>query len=210
MNYGDIKSHFEALLNRSDITSALTTLFIDQSIARIQRQLRTPLNENKNTYTISGQTASLTLPADFLEIISLYYQGIELTRVPMSKLRGLVNNPTAGSPTVFTREQQNLLIHPQPTSGSVVLYYYGEFTPMTQNTDENTLALVAPDLIIYGALTYAADYYLDERRDIFETKFNQFLTELQEQANDQELNGGTQAIQPASTYTDYQSTPSVI
>lgn len=209
MNYGDIKSHFNDLLNRSDITASLTTLFIDQSIARIQRQLRTPLNENKTTYTFSSQTSSVTLPTDFLEIISLYYQGIELTRVPMSKLRSLVNNPTAGSPTVFTREQQNLLLHPQPTSGDLVLYYYGEFTPMTQNTDENDLAAVAPDLIIYGALGYAADYYLDERRDIFETKFQQFLSELQEQANDQELNGGTQAIQPASTYTDYQSTPSV-
>ena len=43
--------------NRNDITAALTTLFIDQSIARIQRQLRTPLNENKTTYTISSQTA---------------------------------------------------------------------------------------------------------------------------------------------------------
>lgn len=105
MNYGDIKSHFNDLLNRNDITTTLTTLFIDQSIARIQRQLRTPLNENKTTYTFSSQTSSVTLPTDFLEIISLYYQGIELTRVPMSKLRSLVNNPTAGSPTVFTREQ---------------------------------------------------------------------------------------------------------
>ena len=210
MNYGDIKSHFNDLLNRSDITASLTTLFIDQSIARIQRQLRTPLNENKTTYTISGQTASVTLPTDFLEIISLYLGGMELQRVPMSKMRSLVNNPVAGTPLVFTREQQNLLLHPQPTSGDLVLYYYGEFEAMTADTDENDLAAVAPDLIIYGALGYAADYYLDERRDIFEAKFQQFLSELQEQANDQELNGGTQAIQPASTYTDYQSTPSVI
>ena len=42
---------------------------------------------------------------------------------------------------------------------------------MVANTDENDLAAVAPDLIIYGALGYAADYYLDERRDIFEAKF---------------------------------------
>ena len=209
MNYGDLKSHFNDLLNRSDITSALTTLFIDQSIARIQRQLRTPLNENKTTYTISSQTADITLPNDFLEIISLYYAGVELQRVPMSKMRGLVNNPVAGTPLVFTREQQKLLLHPQPTSGDVVLYYYGEFEPMVANTDENDLAQVAPDLILYGALGYAADYYLDERRDIFEAKFREFLNELQEQANDQELNGGTQAIQPAATYTDYQSTPSV-
>ena len=40
MNYGDLKSHFNDLLNRSDITTALTR-FIDQGIARIQRQLRT-------------------------------------------------------------------------------------------------------------------------------------------------------------------------
>ena len=121
-------------------------------------------------------------------------------------MRSLVNNPATGSPTVFTREQQNLLLHPQPTTGSLVLYYYGEFTPMTQDTDENDLAALAPDLIIYGGLTYAADFYLDERRDIFEAKFQTFLTELQEQANDQELNGGTQSIQPSMTYTDYQST----
>ena len=30
MNYGDLKSHFNDLLNRSDITTALTTRFIDQ------------------------------------------------------------------------------------------------------------------------------------------------------------------------------------
>ena len=35
MNYGDLKSHFNDLLNRPDITAALTTRFIDQGIARI-------------------------------------------------------------------------------------------------------------------------------------------------------------------------------
>ena len=61
------------------------------------------------------------------------------------------------------------------TSGSVVLYYYGEFDAMTNDSDENALAAVVSDLIIYGGLTYASDYYLDERT-IFE-QFTQFLTE---------------------------------
>ena len=204
MNYGDIKTHFEALLNRSDITPTLTTNFIDQSIARIQRQLRTPLNENVSTYTISGQTAFVTLPNDFLEIISLYLDGTELKRVPMSKFRNWAANPVAGNPIAFTRQQQNLLLHPQPSTGSLVLYYYGEFAPMTQNTDENTLAAVASDLIIYGALTFAADFYLDERGPLFEQKFIQFLDEIQEQSNDQEMNGGVQSIQPSYQYADYQ------
>lgn len=205
MNYGDIKSHFDSLLNRGDITSALTTTFIDQGISRIQRQLRTPLNENVSTYSISGQTGSFTLPNDFLEIISLYYDDQELQRIPMSKHRAVASSPVAGSPTTFIRQQSTLEVHPHPTSGSLVLYYYAEFEAMTANSDENALAAVAPDLIIYAALTYASDYYLDERAPLFETKYNQFLSEIQEQANDQEMNGGIQAIQPTYTYTDYQS-----
>ena len=203
MNYGDIKTHFEALLNRSDITPTLTTNFIDQSIARIQRQLRSPLNENVSTYVISGQTASVVLPNDFLEIISLYLDGTELKRVPMSKFRNWAANPYAGNPIAFARQQQDLLLHPQPSSGNLILYYYAEFAPMTLNTDENTLAAVASDLIIYGALTYAADFYLDERGPLFEQKFLQFMEELQEQANDQEMNGGVQSIQPSYQYADY-------
>ena len=203
MNYGDIKSHFEALLNRSDITAALTTTFIDQSFARIQRQLRTPLNENVTTYTLTAQTPSITLPNDFLEIISLYLDGTELQRVPMAKFRNFAANPVAGNPMAFARQQQKVLLHPQPTTGDLVLYYYGEFPAMTQTTDENTLAAVAPDLIIYGALTYAADYYLDERNSLFEDKFNQFMMEIQEQANDQEMNGGVQSIQPSYQYADF-------
>jgi hypothetical protein len=123
----------------------------------------------------------------------------------MSKHRAVATSPIAGNPTTFTRQQSNLLVHPQPTSGNLVLYYYAEFPAMTANTDENNLAQVGSDLIIYSALTFAADYYLDERGGLFEQKFMQFLTEMQEQANDQEMNGGTQQIQPAYTYTDYQS-----
>ena len=202
MNYGDIKTHFEALLNRSDITPTLTTNFIDQGIARIQRQLRTPLNENIVTYTITTQTPSVTVPNDFLEIISLYFGASELNRIPVAKFRPLANNPVTGNPTVFNRQQQDLQLWPQPTSGTLTLYYYGEFAPMVLNTDENALAAVASDLIIYAALTYAADYYLDERGQLFEDKYNQFLAELQQQGDDQELNGGTQSIQPAYSYAD--------
>jgi hypothetical protein len=202
MNYGDLKSHFNDLLNRSDITPTLTTQFIDQGIARIQRQLRIPANEKLKNYTISGLASEITLPTDFLEIISLYANEYELQRITMSKYRELANNAYEGKPQFFVREQEKLKLFPQPTSGTVSLYYYGEFDAMTQDSDENILAKIAPDLIIYSGLTYAAPYYLDQRSEIFEQRYTQFLAELQEQANDQELNGGTQAIRPAYEYRD--------
>lgn len=203
MNYGDLKSHFNDLLNRSDITASLTQRFIDQGIARVQRQLRTPLNENVTDYSITGATTHLTLPNDFLEVISLYADEYELTRIPMSKYRQIANNAQTGKPKYFVREQEKLKLFPQPATGTVSLYYYAEFPVMTADSDENKLAQVAPDLIIYAALTYASDFYLDERAELFEIKFNQFLTEIQEQSNDQELSGsGSNAIQPAYTYGD--------
>jgi len=202
MNYGALKSHFEALLNRSDITSALTETFIDQGIARIQRQLRTPMNEKKVNYTITNKTTYVTLPQDFLEIISLYQGDYELQRITMNKYRELQGRGAEGVPQYFMREQQRLYIYPAPSDGELSLYYYCVFPELEADADENDLTSVAPDLVSYAALTYAADYYLDERAGIFEQKYNQFLTEIQEQANDQELNGGTQAIQPAYSFGD--------
>jgi len=202
MDYGELKTHFEALLNRSDITSSLTTTFIDQGIARIQRQLRTPLNEKKTEYSITGKTTSVTLPSDFLEIISVYQDKYELNRISMKNYRQLQNSTATGTPKSFVREQQKLLLHPTPTTGTLTLYYYSEFPALSADSDTNNLTTVAPDLIIYAALTYASDYFLDERATIFEDKYIQFLQEVQEQSNDQELNGGTQQIMPAYEYGD--------
>ena len=202
MNFGDLKTHFEAVLNRSDITAALTTTFIGQGIARIQRQLRSPINERKAEYTISSTTSSVILPNDFLEIISLYMGKHELKRISMSRYRELFEANATGNPQCFTREQQRLLLYPQPTSGTLTLYYYCDFPALVNNADENDLTAVASDLVIYSALTYAADYFLDERSAIFEQKFNQFLAELQEQANDQELNGGVQSIEPSYRFEE--------
>jgi hypothetical protein len=202
MNYGEIKSHFNDLLNRSDITTTLTTRFIDQGIARIQRQLRTPMSERVLEVSISSPTTSITLPADFLEIISLYFAEYELERVPMRRFRELNQGNHTGKPMYFARQAEKLLLYPQPSDGTLVLYYHGEFPSMTADSDENALAKTASDLIIYSGLTFASDYYLDERAELFEQKYNQFLIEIQEQANDQELQGGTQSIIPAYRYQD--------
>ena len=203
MNYGDLKTHFDALLNRSDITTALTEQFLNDGIARIQRSLRTPMQEKILTVSITSATTSLTLPADFLETISLYFDQYELQRVPMKRFRELNKSTYTGNPMFFTREGPNLLLFPQPASGTLVLYYYAEMPALVNAADETPMTQVASNLIIYAALTFASDYYLDERGELFEAKYNQLLLEHQEMANDQEMNGSTQVIQPSYSYSDY-------
>ena len=202
MNFGVLKSHFNDVLNRSDITSDLTTRFIEQGIARIQRQLRTPMSEKVLEINITGQTQTLTLPADFLEIISLYHGAHELERVPMRRFRELDDNNHTGNPVNFARQAEKLHLYPQPTDGKLVLYYHAEFPALSADSDFNALTKAASDLVIYAGLTYAADFYLDQRAELFEQKFNQFLTEIQEQANDQELQGGTQSVLPSYRYDE--------
>lgn len=202
MNKGELRAHFKALLNRTDCSDALADTFIDQSIARAQRVLRIPSMEKTQTYNITASTSTLIIPADFLEIIDMYYANTNLTRVPLSKYVEMSQPGENGTPRYFTREGENIKVYPYPTSGSISMNYYGQFTVMTADTDENDLAIIASDLITYGALGYASDYFLDERGPLFEQKFAQFLAELQEQANDAEVSGTVQAMQPIATYND--------
>tara|TARA_B100000780_G_scaffold61148_2_gene39359 strand:+ start:8000 stop:8602 length:603 start_codon:yes stop_codon:yes gene_type:complete len=197
MNYGSIRTHFKAVLNRSDITDALADTFIDQGIARIQRSLRIPAMETQQNYTFTSATSFVVLPANFLEAIDLYYDNKSLIRLPMPEIQRLRDGNESGKPCYFAREAAKFLLYPQPSSGKLVLNYYASFPELTSDTDENILTGIAPDLVIYSSLTYASDYYLDERSQVFDQKYIQFMTELQEQANDQELIGTLQAIRPS-------------
>jgi len=158
--------------------------------------------EKQQSYTLSAATTLLVLPNDFLEIIDLYYDKTSLTRVPLNQIMEYKDANENGTPKFFTRENSSLLIYPHPTSGSVKLNYYGQFVDMAADSDENALAQASSDLIIYGALSYASDYYLDERGPVFDQKFMQFLAEIQEQANDAETSGTVQAMRPTTAYED--------
>lgn len=202
MNKGELRSHFLALLNRSDCTDALADTFIEQSIARMQRTLRIPPMERQFVYQITTVTDKILLPADFLEAIEVYYGGNALTRVPVRQILEMRKDNYGGGPRFFAREQGTLLLHPSPSSGDIYLNYYGEFEELVNDTDENTASLVASDLIVYGALSYASDYFLDDRGQMFEQKFVNFLSELQIQADEAEVTGTVQGIVPMVRYED--------
>ena len=156
--------------------------------------------EKTATYTLTAPTDSVLIPADFLEIIDFYYDSTNMTRVPLSRLVEYKANNESGVPKYFSRQAEELLIYPYPAAGTITLNYYAQFNDMIEDTDENDLAIIGTDIITYGALAYAADYFMDERGQNFEMRFQQFMMELQEQANDAETAGTVQAILPTSAY----------
>lgn len=202
MNKGQIRAHFLALLNRSDCPDPLADTFIEQATTRVQRVLRTPAQEAQQTYTITGPTSSVTIPNNLLEIISVYMDGVALTRIPHHEMLQAQKTGEQGTPRLMCRQQGQILLHPQPTTGTVYLDYYAEFPTLATDADSNALTAIASDILTYTALSYAADYFMDERAALFEQKSGQFLAELQEQSNSAEQSGINQVMRPTVVYGD--------
>ena len=178
MNKGEIRTHFKAVLNRSDITDALADTFINQGISRVQR----------------------TLPNDYLEGIDFYSDSHALVKLPASEMLDMQKQGTTGMPHFFTREGGKINLYPVPAAGTMTVNYYAQFPALVSDSDTNNLVAVGSDVVIYSALTYAADYFLDERAPLFDGKYAQFMSEIQGQADDAELSGTLQAIRPTTIY----------
>jgi hypothetical protein len=208
MNKQGIRDQVIALLNRNDITNAIADTFIDQAVARIQRTLRIPPMEKSLVYTTTAENpGTLILPNDYLELKYLYVDTPASKYVLQYKdLDGFLRYPeiTGGLPQYYTRIQGGLKIKPTPPAGAVIyMVYYGEIPDLVADTDSSFLSEIAPDLLVYGALTYAADFYVDERKDAFENVFGRIYSEIMEQNAQMELSQQGIAVASAYSYSEY-------
>lgn len=209
-----MKAQFTGLMNRTDLknNTSLVSTFIDQSLIRIQRELRVPFMEKYVDYTVSATTPwLLTIPVDMLELISIMVDtdgdGIEdyqLRRLDLQDV--MAQAQTINNPRVFARRAGNWVLGPQPGAGAHIYFtYYSEFPPLVNDSDETTLSLLAWDAIVYGALSAACDYYNDDRTEKFEKRYMQIMQTLQEQADADELTADA-AVAPALIYDDEPET----
>lgn len=204
MTLGEIKTQFAAILNRRDITPTLTTTFITQSIQRIQRLLRTPGQEKVALYEWQEDSSGIPIPSDYLRMISLDTvdnpnSPIQLRKTDLNTIGSIIHN--VGHPQLYVRRYNSFLIGPTPAVGTqFILTYYADYSALPTDASENSLTASAGDAVIYGALSYAADYYLDDRRGPFEERFLSILNELQLQADDDELINA--AVTPSQSF-DY-------
>ena len=205
MSYVDVKNQFLGLLNRRDITPTLVNTFMSFGIQRIQRELRVPAMEKIVELECDG-TSTLAVPGDLLQVISLHTNDTanrsKLTRVDLPTILDLAAQ--AGSPRVYHRETGNFSIGPVPPSGTVVfLHYYADASSLSADSDTNWLTEVAPALLIYAALSYAADYFLDDRKQMFEASYIQIAEQLTLMATQDEVENAS--ISPA-----YDSNPNYV
>jgi hypothetical protein len=202
MNFAAIKAQLRGLINRSDLTDAQASVFINQAQVRLERLLRLSFMQRYVTFNPPRSDGVFRVPADYLELIDLSHPTGQLERADNSRYLRLYDG--TGTPEVFMQTGHDLRMRPYPlTTDTLYLQYYASELTLVADGDTNQWALCAPDALVYGAAEGAADHFEDDRIVRFASRFNDIVQELRDQQQQEDFSG-PMSIQPSTPYpSDY-------
>ena len=163
-NYATLQSTIADYLNRADLTSQIQT-FIQFAEADLNTRLR-----DRQMIVRAEATSDVEyvqLPSDWLEALNLQLVG------GMSPLRyitldesDIVNSTRAlTSPTFYSLMNGAIELVPPPAHDvDIEMVYYGKIPSLSDAAPSNWLLVKAPDVYLYGALTHAAPFLMDDAR----------------------------------------------
>lgn len=185
----DIRSRVLRVIKRKDIPVADLNEWISDAVRRIQRTLRTPMDEALSRAIVPTTGAkAINVPGNLVNLLSLQVDGVELKMRSITEIKALQDQPAAQS-LYYTREASTYLIAPVPRPGAVVtILYRADQNSLSQDTDTMKLFDIAGDLVMYGALIRGADWSIDDRRlTTWNNIYNTLFVELQDMADRDEL-----------------------
>jgi hypothetical protein len=197
VTYLAVKNQFLGILNRRDITPSLTDTFMLYGIQRIQREVRCREME-KLTSVLTDGSSTIDIPTDLLEVISLNTNDqVNVHKLVRTDLQTILNySKIPGQPRFYYRQDGKFSIGPYPPEDTTIwINYYCDVSSLTADTDSNWLTEQAPALLVYAALAYAADYFLDDRKQLFESSYAQVGEQLMLQSTQEDLENAS--ISPA-------------
>ncbi len=193
MAYIDVQTSITSILNRRDLTPSQLVTFLNFGAQRIGRTIRCPAQEITVSHTFDGTETypgRLLVPGDMLEIIDIFLNDSANQRKLVKKDRQtvLVAAQTVGAPSYYFREGATFILGPTPPVAQLVfMSYYQDAVGLVNPADVNWLTDAAPDLWVYAALTYASDFFMDERADTWEQTYQQIAGDIMNMSNDDEL-----------------------
>lgn len=201
MTLAQLRTQLLAILNRNDCTTDLANQFINLAQARIERTLRVPGQEQITIATGNDPsvtpTNSLVVPPDFLSLKHMYSGS---TLMENKDLAHFLRMPQelCGDPKYYCRVGASYLVKPTVPQGiQVVMVYYATQPVLVSDTDSNFFTNAAADLLLYGALSYGCDYFVDDRTAAYEQRFTQLYADLEEQGRMTDMDQSAQAVSPA-------------
>jgi hypothetical protein len=169
---------------RADL-SAYTADFITIGEARIAREVRAQIMEQRTTASVSTSTPYINLPSDYLEHRSLWISANpkkKLEYLPPDAFFERYTTDQTGKPEAFTIIGDEIRFGDSPDSAyTVELWYFKK--PAALSSAVNTLFTGNPDLYLYAALTATQPFLKDDKRiEVWEALYKQ----VRDQVNDTE------------------------
>lgn len=183
--YAELGTAVSNWLHRADL-SAFAADFITIGEARINREVRAQIQEQRTTAPTSASSAYINLPSDYIEHRSLWLStGTERQRLEYLAPEAFFeryNAATTGRPIAFTVIGDELRFGPEPDSAYTVELWYWKRLPAL-STAVHTLFTSNPDLYLYAALCAAEPFLKNDKRiQVWETLY----AAIRDQVNDTE------------------------
>ena len=163
-NYSTLQSAIADYLNRADLTSQIQN-FIQFAEADLNTRLR--CREQIVRAEVTTDDEYVQLPADWLEGLNVHIDGgkqpmryITLDEADIVNKQQIFTGPTFFS--IMDGAMQ--IIPPSPTNIDLVMIYYSKIPALSDGSPTNWLLTKAPDVYLYGALTHAAPFLMDDQR----------------------------------------------
>lgn len=182
MNYGELKTHVQDVLGRSDIPMAAYVAAQDDWA----RKLR--LQDDETTATL---VSPYTLGADVLQLREVRHSNIRLRVVP-----ALPDYAYAGTPQQYTISDGKISVWPTSTA-DLTISYVGKAAPLVNAGDTSTVLTKYEQVAIYGALYHTCVMLRDgEGMQAFGQVYATAISDAIKADNRARFNGGQMTPTP--------------
>lgn len=182
-NYATLQSAIADYLNRQDLTSQIP-MFIQFCEADLNTRLR--CREQIVRAEAISDNEFVQLPGDWLEAINLQIvDGVSPLRfVTLDEADIIKKAQRYQSVAAYSLMNGAIELVPGPSDNvEIEMVYYGKVPALSNAAPTNWLLTKAPDVYLYGALTHAAPFLLDDQRiAVFGAFYSQRVQSLNEEA----------------------------
>lgn len=206
-SYADLQTSIANFLARSDLTAQIPD-FIQLAEARINRELETREQEKRSQATLTAGDEYIALPTDLREVREVKLNTSPLTVLNYMSPTGLDSEYSSnglGKPKGYSIVGKEMKVRPVPDSAyTMEIVYIGSVDTLSATTTP-VLFLRSPDVYLYGALTEAYVYLLDEQRAAqYDEKFTRAINEVR--MDEERSHYGTGPLTTKSVYLRQNAT----
>ena len=162
-------------LDRPDLAARVPT-FIRLVESKVNRRLSDPDMEQVSTSTASSDYTAL--PDGFGEMVSISTGDLPLAPMSAVEYAG-IDSAITGRPRFYIIVDGAIGFYPRDATAAIRIVYRKNVPALTSSNATNWLLTRAPDVYLYGALTEASAFLVeDDRAGSWKALFDQAMAEL--------------------------------